>query len=138
VSDRPPLAAALDAVGDRWTLLVVDALLDRPLRFTDLADAVGGIAPNILTSRLKRLEQEGLVVPTAYSRRPVRFAYELTAAGRDLAGALRLLRSWGARRQGGVEPSHHDACGTPVETRWWCPTCSRLVDDDETGDLRFV
>ena len=133
-----PLAAALDAVGDRWTLLVVDALLDRALRFTDLAAAIDGIAPNVLAGRLKRLEQEGLVVATAYTRRPPRFAYELTAPGRELAGALRLLAGWGARRHGLAGASTHASCGTPLETRWWCPTCSRTVDDDEPDDLRFV
>ena len=133
-----PLAAALAAVGDRWTLLVVDALLDRSLRFTDLAAAVDGIAPNVLARRLKRLEQEGLVVASAYSRRPPRFSYELTAPGRELASALRLLASWGARRAGLTEASTHAVCGTPLETRWWCPTCSRVVDDDEPDGLHFV
>ena len=59
---------------------------------------VDGIAPNVLSRRLRHLEHEGLVVATPYSRRPLRLAYELTAAGRELAGALRLLAAWGARR----------------------------------------
>ena len=54
-----PLAAALDSVGDRWTLLLVEALLDGPRRFGDLQEALGGIAPNVLTQRLRRLEGEG-------------------------------------------------------------------------------
>src|SRR5437660_1518138 len=51
-----PLEAALDRVGDRWSLLVVEALLDGPRRFGELGDALPGIAPNILTDRLRRLE----------------------------------------------------------------------------------
>jgi DNA-binding HxlR family transcriptional regulator len=126
--ERSPLAEALAAVGDRWTLLLVEALLDGPRRFGELEAAVEGIAPNILTQRLKRLEQEGLVVAHPYSERPRRLVYELTAGGRELAGALRLLTHWGARHSGG-EPVRHVACGTPLEARWYCPTCEETVDD---------
>src|ERR671911_845455 len=94
-----PLAAALEAVGDRWTLLLVEALLDGPRRFGDLQEALEGIAPNVLTQRLRRLEGEGLVVAQPYSQRPPRFVYELSAAGNELAGALRLLAHWGARHR---------------------------------------
>src|SRR5262245_60268668 len=88
--DRTPLEAALDRVGDRWSLLVVEALLAGPLRFGELAEAVPGIAPNILTDRLRRLERERVVVATPYQQRPPRMSYALTAIGRDLASALRL------------------------------------------------
>ncbi len=126
------------AVGDRWSMLVVDALLGGPLRFGQLAEAVGGIAPNVLTSRLRHLEREGLVAAAPYSRRPLRLAYELTGPGRDLAGALALLTSWGARRQGTEGSPHHDVCGTAMEARWFCPTCDRAVDDDEADQLRHM
>jgi len=91
-----PLAEALARVGDRWTLLVVEALLDGPRRFNDLLGQLPGIAANILSERLKRLEREGLLVARPYSDRPPRAAYQLTAEGRELAGALRLLTYWGA------------------------------------------
>jgi DNA-binding HxlR family transcriptional regulator len=137
--ERSPLAAAVERVGDRWTLLLVDALLDGPRRFNDLLTAIPGLAPNILSSRLKHLEREAVVLATPYSRRPPRFAYELTAAGRDLAGALRLLAEWGARHSTGhTEAPRHAACGTPMETRWWCPTCARIVEEDEADLLRFI
>jgi DNA-binding HxlR family transcriptional regulator len=126
----------VERVGDRWTLLVVHALLDGPKRFGELQEALPGIAPNILSQRLKHLDHESLVVAHPYSSRPPRFAYELTAAGQELAGALRLLAQWGAGE--GAEGLHHAACGTPMEARWWCPTCERPVDDDEADALRFV
>jgi DNA-binding HxlR family transcriptional regulator len=133
-----PLSAALDSVGDRWTLLLVEALLEGPHRFGDLQEALPGIAPNVLSQRLRRLEREGLLLGQPYSERPPRFVYELTAAGAELAGALRLLADWGARHREGVEPPRHAACGSPVEARWWCPVCERPVDEDEAGDLHFV
>src|ERR671935_196598 len=67
-----PLAAALDSVGDRWTLLLVEALLDAPRRFGDLEHELAGIAPNVLSQRLRRLEGEGLVLAEPYSERPPR------------------------------------------------------------------
>ena len=136
-SAHSPLDAALARVGDRWTLLVVDALLAGARRFGELLEDVKGIAPNVLSERLKRLEREGLVTARLYSERPPRAAYELTAGGRELAGALRLLAQWGARRSDASTP-RHEACGTPMEARWYCPTCARVVDEDEAGDLRYL
>jgi DNA-binding HxlR family transcriptional regulator len=130
---------AVERVGDRWTLLLVDALLGGPRRFGDLQDAVDGIAPNILSARLRALEADGLVRSQPYSRRPLRVTYDLTASGRELAGALRLLAQWGAAAGTGDAIRHSD-CGTPMEARWYCPTCDRVVDDRgaETADLRYV
>ena len=138
--ERPPSAldSALGRVGDRWALLVVHALLAGPGRFSDLLDQVPGIAPNILSQRLKHLKREGVVVARPYSERPPRFSYELTATGAELAGTLRLLAQWGAGHSEEAEALHHGACGTTVEARWYCPTCARVIDDDEGGELRFV
>lgn len=133
-----PLELALERVGDRWSLLLVEALLDGPRRFNELADGVAGIAPNILTDRLRRLEREGVVLARPYTDRPPRMEYALTAAGQDLASALRLLADWGARRSDDAEPVRHALCGTPVEARWYCPTCAVLVDDQAASDDRVV
>lgn len=132
-----PLHAALTRVGDRWTLLVVDALLGGPLRFNELMEAVAGVSPNVLSARLKHLESERVIVARAYSERPLRFAYELTAAGSELGGALRLLAQWGAA-EGEGEPLRHGTCGTPVEARWWCPTCTVAVDEPEDEALGYA
>jgi DNA-binding HxlR family transcriptional regulator len=132
------LADALAAVGDRWTLLVVAALLEGPRRFGDLQEEVQGIAPNVLSQRLRQLERSALVVARPYSERPPRFVYELSAAGRELAGALRLLAGWGARNAEGATAPRHAVCGTPIEARWWCPTCERPVSDEEGEELHFA
>jgi len=133
-----PLDRALARVGDRWTLLLVEALLDGPRRYGELADAVDGIAPNILAARLKRLEQDGLVTATPYSERPLRHRYALTADGRALAGALAVLAAWAARVEGLPAPRYHASCGTALESRPWCATCSRVVDDAEADELDRV
>jgi DNA-binding HxlR family transcriptional regulator len=139
-TDRPrlPLEAALDRVGDRWSLLVVEALLDGPRRFGELGEILPGIAANILTDRLRRLERAGILRSSPYQERPTRLAYELTADGRALASALRLLADWGARRSDDVEPLRHATCGTPLEARYFCPTCASLVDPGEAAEVRIL
>ena len=131
------LAAAVGRIGDRWSLLIVGALLDRPSRFGELLEAVEGIAPNVLSQRLRHLEQEAVVVAQPYSDRPPRFVYELSAAGLELAGALLLLAEWGGRGAS-LEPHRHGACGTALEARWYCPTCERAVEDDDAGELHAL
>ena len=127
------LADALEAVGDRWSLLVLRALADAPLRFGEieqrLGGSPGGIAPNVLIQRLRHLERRGVLVATPYSHRPVRMSYSLTDEGRSLQPALGALAHWATRRSGG-EPASHAACGTELELRPWCPTCERVVDPD--------
>ncbi|MGH9291416.1 MAG: winged helix-turn-helix transcriptional regulator [Acidimicrobiales bacterium] len=120
------LDAALRRVGDRWTLLVVAALLEGPRRFGELQEAVPDVATNILSSRLRRLEHHGLVVSRPYSERPLRLEYQLSGGAAELAGVLRLLSTWA----GAVDEAHppaHWACGTPLEVRYFCPTCQVVV-----------
>jgi DNA-binding HxlR family transcriptional regulator len=136
---RSGLGLALDRVGDRWSLLVVEALLEGSRRFGEIADAVPAIAPNVLADRLRRLERAAVVRGTPYSRRPVRLEYALTADGRELAGALRLLGDWGARTSGGgAEPLRHAVCGTDLEARWYCPSCERAVDEADVAALQIL
>jgi DNA-binding HxlR family transcriptional regulator len=125
------IAAAADLVGDRWTLRLIHALLVGPRRFGDLQSDLPGIAPNVLTQRLRRLVADGLVVAERYQRRPPRFVYDLTARGRELAGPLRALAGWA---DGDLAPVHA-TCGTRLELTWRCPTCATEITD---GDERLV
>jgi DNA-binding HxlR family transcriptional regulator len=143
VPTRSALDSALSRVGDRWSLLIAEALLAGPCRFNDLLAAVGGIAPNILTDRLRRLERAGVIVAQPYSARPARLTYALSQEGLELAGVLRLLAAWGAAGQPGAgepltEGPRHVVCGSPLEARWYCPTCARTVDEHEDSSLRFA
>lgn len=134
VDVSPGLSAALERVGDRWSLLVVAALLDGPLRFNQFRQAVPGLAPNVLSARLRRLERDGVVVAAAYSERPARYEYSLSQEGRGLAGAVRWLASWGAQATGtGPGAPRHHLCGTALEAHWYCPTCQQVLTDDYEG-----
>jgi DNA-binding HxlR family transcriptional regulator len=98
--DLGGLDRALEAVGDRWSLAVIAALLGGPRRYGELQERLGRVAPNVLAKRLRDLEAEGLLVARPYSERPPRFEYELTESGADLADAVDRLAAWGARHAG--------------------------------------
>jgi DNA-binding HxlR family transcriptional regulator len=132
------LSHALAVIGDRWTLQVVADLLEGPKRFGELAEALAGISPNVLTTRLRQLERAGLVVATPYSQRPVRLAYALSDSGRELGGAISLLSAWGARQTGDTEGPVHGPCGTPLESRLYCPTCERPADDGNAEPVHWM
>jgi DNA-binding HxlR family transcriptional regulator len=127
------LADALEVVGDRWAILIVEALLGGPMRFGDLQESVPGIAPNILTQRLRALTDARVVVAEPYSTRPPRMVYALTDAGRELGAPLRSLTAWAERRTGEISGRRHRVCDTPLEVRWYCPSCEVTVDDDDAA-----
>jgi DNA-binding HxlR family transcriptional regulator len=124
------LDSAARLVGDRWSLLVLGALLDGDRRYGELLEEIEGISTNVLAQRLAALEAAGLVVAEPYVRRPPRMRYSLTNDGRGLADALAALSAWGAERSadGGEFRLRHAACGTPLEARWHCPACDVDVD----------
>jgi DNA-binding HxlR family transcriptional regulator len=88
------IAKTLEIVGERWTLLIIrDVFLG--LRRFDQLQASLGVARNVLTDRLNRLVEEGILERVPYSERPPRFEYRLTDKGRELGVALTALRQWG-------------------------------------------
>lgn len=88
------IARALEVVGERWTLLIIRDIVLGRRRFDELQESLG-IARNVLTTRLNRLVDEGILERVVYSERPTRFEYRLTKKGRDLNLALAGLRQWG-------------------------------------------
>jgi DNA-binding HxlR family transcriptional regulator len=102
---RSPCAVAstLDIIGDKWSLLVVRDLLRGKTTYGELAESLERIPTNILAERLRRLEENGLVEKTAYQQRPVRFAYTLTAKGRELGDVLLAIVRWGRRNIAGTQ-----------------------------------
>ncbi|WP_190081018.1 winged helix-turn-helix transcriptional regulator [Streptomyces longisporoflavus] len=89
-------ARALDAVGDRWTLLIVRELLAGPRRYTDLHADLPGVSTDVLASRLKDMEREGLTTRRRLPPPSAAYVYELTDRGRELLPVLRALADWGA------------------------------------------
>ncbi|HET6972126.1 MAG TPA: helix-turn-helix domain-containing protein [Phenylobacterium sp.] len=93
---RCSIAGALEAIGDRWALLVLRDLAFGLSRYDDLR-AASGIPTTTLSTRLKQLERHGLVEKRRYQDRPPRDEYRLTPRGRDLWKVMAALREWGDR-----------------------------------------
>ncbi len=91
-----PIARTLDIVGDRWTLLILrDLILRGARKFSDFEQSLSGISPNTLSSRLKTLEEEGILERRFYDQHPPRAEYVITSRGRKLGPILKTLREWG-------------------------------------------
>lgn len=121
------VARALAVLGDRWTILILRELFLETKRFDDL-QALTGASSNLLATRLRRLEDDGVVTRVKYSERPPRHEYHLTPKGRDLEGVMITLRAWGDRwLMGEVEEVGlrvvHAACGAPVTGALVCHAC---------------
>jgi DNA-binding HxlR family transcriptional regulator len=93
-----PVAKTLDLIGERWTILLVrDLLLQGARRFQDFQASLPGVAPNVLSDRLKKLEEAGLIGRRIYSERPPRLQYVLTDKGKSLGPIVKALRDWGTK-----------------------------------------
>jgi DNA-binding HxlR family transcriptional regulator len=91
-----PVARALDAIGGRWSLLILRDLFRKgPLRFQELEAGLEGVAPNTLSARLKTLEAKGVIGLLLYEKHPPRYEYFLTDKGKALGPVLKALHNWG-------------------------------------------
>jgi len=89
-----PIRDVLDRIGDQWSLLVLQALAARVMRFGEINRAIGDISKQMLSRTLKRLEQDGFVKRTLFAEIPPRVEYELTALGRSILAPLEALVAW--------------------------------------------
>ncbi|MDT0185595.1 helix-turn-helix domain-containing protein [Microbacterium sp. ARD31] len=89
-----PTRVVLDRIGDKWTVLVIGALEDGPLRFTEVRARIGGVAPKVLTQTLRAMERDGLLTRTVHAQVPPRVDYELTALGASLTAPIAMLTDW--------------------------------------------
>lgn len=97
-----PSRRLLDRIGDRWSVLVLLALADGPMRFSQLRRVVEGVSQKMLTQTLRALERDGLLDRTVFAEVPPRVQYELTALGRDLLGPLQVLSGWAVQHMSAV------------------------------------
>ena len=101
----------LDRVGDKWTVLVIGLLEGGPVRFNRLKAALPGISQKVLTSSLRSLERDGLVIRDVQLAVPVRVEYSLTPLGRTLIEPLRGLRDWSQEHFGDIEAAREEYDG---------------------------
>ncbi|PAN01144.1 transcriptional regulator [Streptomyces sp. Alain-F2R5] len=121
-------ARGLDAVGDRWTLLIVRELLAGPRRYTDLHADLPGVSTDVLASRLKDMEREGLTTRRRLPPPGAAYVYELTARGSGLLPVLEALGAWGAGELGERRPT--DA----VRAHWFALPLRRALRETGAGE----
>lgn len=128
------LARALEIVGERWTLLIIRSALLGTKRFDAFLENLE-IARNVLTKRLTRLVEHGLMERVPYQDRPVRHEYRLTASGRDLTRTVIALTQWGdSNLPQELDPprrADHIGCDGTVHIELRCSGCGREVHDEE-------
>ena len=124
-----PLARALDAVGDRWAMLVMRELFLSPKRFTDLQQRLTGIAPNLLSRRLKELEATGLVRRRRLDPPAASTVYELTDKAAGLETAMIELAKWGVQFLGTYEGDE------AFELEWLLPAMEEFADRDAARNV---
>ncbi|MGH2735470.1 MAG: winged helix-turn-helix transcriptional regulator [Actinomycetota bacterium] len=129
------IARTLEVVGERWSLLIIRDAFYGVRRFEDFQRDLG-IARNILTDRLKKLIEQGVLERRPYEERPTRYEYRLTESGRDLLPVLLTLMSWGDKWATGNGPPvkiRHLTCGHDVEP---VLTCNHCHDELRRRDVR--
>ncbi|MFF4895332.1 winged helix-turn-helix transcriptional regulator [Streptomyces sp. NPDC001068] len=124
-------ARALDVVGDRWTLLIVRELLAGPRRYTDLHADLPGVSTDVLASRLKDMERDGLANRRRMPPPAAAYVYELTDRGRELLPVLQALGSWGESELGERGPT--DA----VRAHWFALPLLRALDSEGLVEVRL-
>jgi DNA-binding HxlR family transcriptional regulator len=124
------IAATVDIIGDRWSLLILRDAFRGIRRFDEFQQDLG-IARNLLTDRLIKLVEHGIFDKVAYQERPVRYEYRLTAKGIELSPPLVALMKWGDTWMSGESGPPvvlvHNTCGTEVEQMFHCETCNQAV-----------
>ncbi|GGW50515.1 winged helix-turn-helix transcriptional regulator [Streptomyces caelestis] len=124
-------ARALDVVGDRWTLLIVRELLAGPRRYTDLHADLPGVSTDVLASRLRDMERDGLATRRRLPPPGAASVYELTGRGRELLPVLQALGEWGQAELGERRPT--DA----VRAHWFALPLLRLLDGEGLVEVRL-
>ena len=124
-------ARALDVVGDRWTLLIVRELLSGPRRYTDLHADLPGVSTDVLASRLKDMERDGLTTRRRLPPPGAAFVYECTPRGRELLPVLQALGTWGGPELGARRPT--DA----VRAHWFALPLLRALDGEGLVEVRL-
>lgn len=124
------VAKSLEVVGERWSLLIVRDVMNGNRRFGELQDSLG-VARNVLSARLQRLVDEGILERRAYQESPPRHEYFLTEKGLDLWPALIALLHWGDKYSAGpAGPPRlivHKECGGEVDDRGICTSCGKVL-----------
>lgn len=128
-----PTRALLDQLADKWSVLVLIAVSDGPIRFNALRRAVEGVSQKMLAQTLRALERSGLVERTAFATVPVTVEYAITPLGRSLAAVVDQLRGWAVTHVHDVRAAHTRFDARVAVTRPSAPVASPVRAGDGAG-----
>ena len=133
LNEKSALATALDLIGDKWTLMIISGSFASVHRFNELEQSLG-INRNLLSSRLNRLIDAGVVEKTIYQEKPRRFEYKLTDIGEELKPVIVGLSSWSEKnltKEATPISMVHTVCECKVTARIHCSSCDAVIPNNE-------
>ena len=126
------IAQTLNIIGDKWTLLILRQLMMGYDTYSEIQDRLEGIPSNLLSERLKSLEEDELISSKLYQSHPPRYRYLLTKSGEDLTDVFNSIILWGERN---LKKCHkqltHKDCGHKIKLTYYCPTCDKTISRDD-------
>jgi len=132
------IASSLEIVGERWSLLIIRDIFRGRRRFDQIQKSLG-IARNVLTARLNRMFDAGILEKRAYQTNPERYEYFLTQKGLDLWPVLMAFLGWGdkycAPEEGVPRLIVHKECGGEIDDRRICQKCGKHLDVREAESI---
>ena len=128
------IAQTLNIIGDKWSLLIIHELAIGHNTYKEIQNCLTGIPTNLLSTRLKELESDGLLVSRLYQNHPPRYQYELTESGAELYHVFYALILWGEKylqHDKCYKRLVHKDCGHSIEQQYYCPHCHQVVNKDD-------
>lgn len=123
------IAQTLNIIGDKWTLLILRQIMNGRRTYKEILDGLESIPTNLLSNRLKSLEDDKIIKTQLYHEHPPRYEYLLTQMGIDLADVFNSLIMWGDKHlKVCYKQLNHNVCGHKIEHRYYCPHCDEVVD----------
>lgn len=126
------IAQTLNIIGDKWTLLILRQLSNGRDTYSSILENLEGIPSNLLSNRLKNLEEDGLIIPVLYQSHPPRYRYALTDSGKDLDDVFYSIILWGEKHLDKCyKELIHNSCNHNIELQYYCPHCEKTVNKNE-------
>ena len=130
------IAQTLNIIGDKWTLLILRQLSKGHDTYNTILENLEGLPSNLLSNRLKSLEEDQLIVPVLYQTHPPRYRYELTDSGKDLEDIFNSIILWGEKHlKKCYKQLVHTSCNYKIKMQYYCPHCETSVEKNELSIL---
>lgn len=126
------IAQTLNIIGDKWTLLIIRKIMMGVTTYNEIKNGLEGIPSNLLSLRLKSLEEDGLICSSLYQNHPPRYEYLLTDSGKELIDIFHSIIMWGEKHLTVCNKQvKHIECGAKVEHKYYCPECKKDVNRED-------